>query len=158
MYKETVKKYSGTAYANVLISGLQQSTLPRSSVSAPIIASAESKINRICEAFLRVLEKRPRTSLQNIITAHVCKSPPDLDGGLRIIAKLKGRISCIEISTTRTNSQTAEGEDTAERAAEHICFLADVNQLYDQALGIYDLDVAILIAQQSQKACWTEVP
>jgi len=38
-----------------------------------------------------------------------------------------------------------------ERAAEHICFLADVNQLYDHALGIYELDVALLIAQQSQK-------
>lgn len=34
---------------------------------------------------------------------------------------------------------------------EHICFLADVNRLYDNALGIYDLDLALLIAQQSQK-------
>jgi elongator complex protein 1 len=34
---------------------------------------------------------------------------------------------------------------------EHICFLADSNQLYDHALGIYDLDVALLVAQQSQK-------
>lgn len=38
-----------------------------------------------------------------------------------------------------------------ERAVEHICFLADVNQLYDHALGLYDLDVALLVAQQSQK-------
>ncbi|KAI9793490.1 MAG: hypothetical protein M1816_007922 [Peltula sp. TS41687] len=38
-----------------------------------------------------------------------------------------------------------------ERAVEHICFLADVNQLYDQALGLYDLDLALTIAQQSQK-------
>jgi elongator complex protein 1 len=39
----------------------------------------------------------------------------------------------------------------AEKTAEHICFLADVNLLYENALGIYDLDVALLIAQQSQK-------
>lgn len=38
-----------------------------------------------------------------------------------------------------------------ERAVEHICFLADVNQLYDHALGLYNLDVALLVAQQSQK-------
>ena len=38
-----------------------------------------------------------------------------------------------------------------ERAVEHICFLADVNQLYEHALGLYDLDVALLVAQQSQK-------
>lgn len=42
-----------------------------------------------------------------------------------------------------------------ERAAEHICFLADVNQLYDTALGIYNLELALLIAQQSQKVCIT---
>lgn len=34
---------------------------------------------------------------------------------------------------------------------EHICFLADVNRLYDNALGLYDLRLTLLIAQQSQK-------
>lgn len=38
-----------------------------------------------------------------------------------------------------------------DRLVEHICFLADVNRLYDNALGIYDLDLTLLIAQQSQK-------
>jgi IKI3 family len=41
--------------------------------------------------------------------------------------------------------------DLVNRAIEHICFLADVNALYDEALGIYRLDVALLIAQKSQK-------
>ena len=93
-----------------------------------------SKINRVCDAFLDVLRNRTSTHLQNIITAHVCKSPPDLDAGLTLIAKLR-----------------EEQPDLVERAVEHICFLADVNQLYDHALGLYDLDVALLIAQQSQK-------
>ncbi|KAG9546977.1 IkappaB kinase complex, IKAP component, partial [Aureobasidium melanogenum] len=93
-----------------------------------------SKINRVCDAFLDVLRNRTSTHLQNIITAHVCKSPPDLDAGLSLIAKLR-----------------EEQPDLVERAVEHICFLADVNQLYDHALGLYDLDVALLIAQQSQK-------
>ena len=34
---------------------------------------------------------------------------------------------------------------------EHICFLADVNRLFDNALGLYDLQLTLLIAQQSQK-------
>ncbi len=34
---------------------------------------------------------------------------------------------------------------------EHICFLADVNRLYENALGLYDLRLTLLIAQQSQK-------
>lgn len=42
-------------------------------------------------------------------------------------------------------------EDTVERAVEHICFLADVNRIYEAALGMYELSLALLIAQQSQK-------
>jgi len=38
------------------------------------------------------------------------------------------------------------------QAIEHICFLADVNQLFDEALGLYRLDMTLLIAQKSQKA------
>lgn len=45
----------------------------------------------------------------------------------------------------------ANQPELVERAVEHICFLADVYQLYDHALGLYDLDVALLVAQQSQK-------
>lgn len=38
-----------------------------------------------------------------------------------------------------------------DSAIEHICFLADFNRLYDHALGLYDLELALLVAQQSQK-------
>jgi elongator complex protein 1 len=41
--------------------------------------------------------------------------------------------------------------DRAEKAVEHICFLADVNRLYENALGLYHLDLALLVAQRSQK-------
>ncbi|MCJ1475211.1 hypothetical protein MMC13_003871 [Lambiella insularis] len=93
-----------------------------------------SKVNRICDAFLTVLQRKASTNLQNIITSHVCKYPQDLNGGLLEVAKL----------------QTNHPEE-AEKAVEHICFLADVNRLYDNALGLYDLDLTLLVAQQSQK-------
>lgn len=96
--------------------------------------SGASKINRICDAFLDVLQNRTTTNLQNIITANVCKSPPDLEAGLLVVASLR-----------------KESDELAEKAAEHICFLADVNQLYNHALGLYDTELAVLIAQQSQK-------
>ena len=53
-----------------------------------------SKVSRICDAFLQVLESRGSGHIQNIITAHVCKSPPDLDAGLAEIAKIRSRLSC----------------------------------------------------------------
>ena len=48
-----------------------------------------SKVNRICDAFLNALKSRTSTHFQNVITAHVCKSPPDLDAGLSQIAGLR---------------------------------------------------------------------
>jgi len=46
---------------------------------------------------------------------------------------------------------TDRKSDLVPRAIEHICFLTDVNKLYDEALGLYRLDIALLIAQKSQK-------
>lgn len=93
-----------------------------------------SKVNRICDAFLEILKMRTATNLQNIITANVCKAPPALDDGLLVVARLM-----------------KEDGAMADKAVEHICFLADVNRLYENALGLYDLDLALLVAQQSQK-------
>ncbi|RMZ66090.1 elongator complex 1 [Pyrenophora seminiperda CCB06] len=96
----------------------------------------ENKVNRICDAFLAVLEQSQYKDvhLQNIITAHVSKTPSALDTGLAMIGRLQ-----------------ASGDPLTDEAAKHICFLADVNQLYDTSLGLYNLDLALLIAQQSQK-------
>ncbi|KAF1810268.1 IKI3 family protein [Eremomyces bilateralis CBS 781.70] len=94
----------------------------------------ESKVNRICKAFLTVLSPRADKHLQNIVSAYVCMSPPDLEGGLRIVSGLQGTDA-----------------ELADQAAEHISFLADPNRLYDAALGMYELELAVLIAQQSQK-------
>jgi len=44
-----------------------------------------------------------------------------------------------------------EDDILAEKTAEHICWLTDANKLYDNALGLYNLELALLIAQQSQK-------
>ncbi|KAL2073136.1 hypothetical protein VTL71DRAFT_10460 [Oculimacula yallundae] len=94
----------------------------------------KSKVNKVCDAFLEVLKTKTATNLQNIITANVCKSPPALEDGLLVVAQLM-----------------QESSQMADKAVEHICFLADVNRLYENALGLYNLDLALLVAQQSQK-------
>lgn len=114
---------------------LPQTKANEAGVNTSSSSSETSKVNRICDAFLAALENKFATNLQNVISAHVCKSPPDIQAGLQMISELR-------------HSQP----ELADTAVEHICFLADVNQVYDQALGIYDLDLALLIAQQSQKA------
>lgn len=94
-----------------------------------------TKINKICDGFLKIFHSLGRTTyFQNIITAYVCKSPPALEDALRVVAQLMH-----------------DSQSLAEKAAEHICFLSDVDKLYDNALGLYDLDLALLVIQQSPK-------
>ncbi|PIA93713.1 Elongator complex protein 1 [Cercospora beticola] len=125
IYKETLKSQGSSSGMNGLTNGnITQST-----------GSTTSKVNKVCDAFLKALSNQEQTYLQSIITAHVCKDPPDLPAGLALVSTLR-----------------KEGrQDQLEQAVDHICFLADANRLYDTALGIYDLEVTLLVAQQSQK-------
>jgi len=119
---------------------MYRETLPQADVSSstatkPQPAQTVSKVNRICNAFLDVLlPSRLSTKLQNIVTAYVCKSPPDHDAALLLIAKLR-----------------EENTELVEKAVEHVCWLADANKLYNNALGLYNLELTLLVAQQSQK-------
>jgi len=116
---------------------MYRDTSKSASIQAPVepkTPSQASKVNTICDAVLKSLRTRKNANLQNIITAHVCKYPPALDDGLTVVAELM-----------------QEDETLAERAVEHICFLADVNKLFDHALGLYNLELTLLVAQQSQR-------
>ncbi|KAK1143080.1 putative elongator complex protein 1 [Aspergillus melleus] len=95
--------------------------------AAASLPTKGSKVNRICDAFLATLEKRLDTNLHNLITAHVCKSPPALEAGLQLVARLR-----------------QQAPEQADDAIEHMCFLTDANRLYDHALGLYDLELTLL--------------
>lgn len=127
LYKETLPQsaVNGVSQLNAITG---RATQPDSSKSDP------EKVNRICDAFLTNLSISAKHRVQNIISAHVCKTPPDVEGGLRLITKLR-----------------ESDLHQAETAVEHMCFLVDVNLVYERALGMYDLDMTLLIAQQSQK-------
>ncbi|KAH6688566.1 elongator complex protein [Plectosphaerella plurivora] len=122
MYKDTKK--STSQFSNVA---------PEAAATVPE-ESLKSKVNKICDAVLAQLAGKKSTNLQNIISAHVCKVPPALEDGLTLVAELM-----------------QEDDKLAETAVEHICFLVDVNRLYDTALGLYNLELALLVAQQSQR-------
>jgi hypothetical protein len=68
--------------------------------SVPKPGKKESKINKICDAFLSTLQNRIETNLQNLITAHVCKSPPDMEAGLGLAAGLRGKRFAVFYLTT----------------------------------------------------------
>ncbi|KAJ4405808.1 putative elongator complex protein 1 [Neurospora sp. IMI 360204] len=118
-----------TMYRNTKAGVVTATTQP-----ALTTAPKTSKINTICDAVLHSLKAKKNANLQNIITAHVCKNLPALSDGLQVVASLM-----------------EEDEALAERAVEHICFLVDINKLYDHALSLYNLELTLLVAQQSQR-------
>ena len=38
-----------------------------------------------------------------------------------------------------------------EEALKYLLFLVDVNEMYDVALGTYDFDLVLMVAEKSQK-------
>ncbi|ODQ78957.1 hypothetical protein BABINDRAFT_162043 [Babjeviella inositovora NRRL Y-12698] len=94
----------------------------------------ESKINKICEQMVTLLTQPAYYSkyLQTVITMFACQSPPNLAGALALIGAFTDA-------------------DELEKSVTHLCFLQDVNTLYTVALGLYDVKLALNIAQQSQK-------
>lgn len=93
-----------------------------------------SKVNGICDALVDILKKKPAAYQQNIITAHVCKRPPDLVAALTMVSDLR---------------KTSQEE--ADLAVAHLCFLTDTTRLYDAALALYDLELTLLVAQNAQR-------
>ena len=44
-----------------------------------------------------------------------------------------------------------EANVTSEKALKHILYLTDVNELFDIALGLYDFDIVLMVAEKSNK-------
>lgn len=94
---------------------------------------SDSKVNRICESILAVLLKPEYFDkyLQTILTAYACEKPANLVEALQLIGSMKD-------------------QEQRETAVTHLCFLQDVNKLYKTCLGLYDVKLTLVIAQQSQ--------
>lgn len=97
----------------------------------PVKQSA-TKINHVCDTLLNIMvDHYSTTHLSSILTAHLAKQPSDIDTALRTV--------------------TALAPEHLDGAVTHICFLADPHLLYQRSLGLYNLPLALLLAQRSQK-------
>ncbi|CAB4001430.1 Elongator complex 1 [Paramuricea clavata] len=96
----------------------------------------EKKVDTICDAMRKALETIDQNKyLLCILTSHVKKSTPELETALQIVKNLKD------------SKQVTEAED----ALKYLLFLVDVNKMYDVALGMYDFQLVLMVAEKSQK-------
>uniref|UniRef100_A0A8C8BM55 Elongator complex protein 1 n=1 Tax=Otus sunia TaxID=257818 RepID=A0A8C8BM55_9STRI len=97
----------------------------------PLQHSDQKKVNVISFSYCRYC--------LSILTAHVKKSPPELEIALQKVHDLQENVSP-DVKAV-----------SAEEALKYLLFLVDVNELYDYSLGTYDFDLVIMVAEKSQK-------
>ncbi|KAF9262678.1 pol II transcription elongation factor [Marasmius fiardii PR-910] len=92
-------------------------------------------IRKLCDSVRVELEERDfKKYVNSILTAHVVKSPPDLEAGLTLLLRLRDTDPSL-----------------VEDAVKYIIFLVDAGKLFDTALGMYDFSLVLMIAQHSQR-------
>lgn len=139
--KQFVEKVNDVDHFNLFLSSLRSEdvtqTMYKPLTSKPVTSGdVSTKVNRICDAFIQELTALgdPKRYINSILTAHVKKSPADYEAAL---------------STLRDMMTTSP--ELVDSAIEYVIFLAPFDSLFDVALGMYDLTLALMVAQHSKK-------
>lgn len=100
-----------------------------------------NKVNQICNLLKTYFQKSPEKYLLPLLTCLVSKRPPEIEAALTLVQSLREQ----EIKNEQPHHVSSE------KALKYLTFLIDVNLLYNIALGMYDFDLVVLVAQKSQK-------
>lgn len=96
--EDFVKQIPEVDYLNLFVSGLSDKNVVHDLYggvdlkveSAASVTDFPNKINRVCDAIREELQKVGLVRyVETILTTHVCKSPPDLEAGLKTLLQLK---------------------------------------------------------------------
>ncbi|KAL2911621.1 putative elongator complex protein 1 [Polyrhizophydium stewartii] len=138
--RDFVRQIDDTDHFNLFISSLRDEdvTATMYQTREPSLSRKDvsGKVNELCDLMVKVLDEAGTDKfIQSILTSYARKKPPNLEGAMRRIYSIK---------ETRSS-------DAAESALKYLIFLADVDKLYDVALGMYDFPLVLMVAQHSQK-------
>ncbi|NWQ67210.1 ELP1 protein, partial [Neopipo cinnamomea] len=143
-----IRQIDSVNYINLFFTELKEEdftksmypSLNGSSNTQPRQHSDQKKVNLICDVMRVAMEHiDPQKYCLSILTAHVKKSPPELEIALQKVHDLRESITP-DIKAV-----------SAEEALKYLLFLVDVNELYEYSLGTYDFDLVIMVAEKSQK-------
>ncbi|NWV00667.1 ELP1 protein, partial [Upupa epops] len=143
-----IRQIDSVNYINLFFTELKEEDFTKtmypcmnvSSNAQPLQHPDKKKVNVICDVMRIAMEHiDPQKYCLSILTAHVKKSPPELEIALQKVHDLRDTISAPVKAVS------------AEEALKYLLFLVDVNELYDYSLGTYDFDLVIMVAEKSQK-------
>ncbi|XP_055943072.1 putative elongator complex protein 1 [Argiope bruennichi] len=103
-------------------------------------SALSNKINIICDAVRNILDaKNDNKYYHTLLATYVKKEPSELDQAL---IRLKAFKDSNDLKSTR---------DAVDSALNFLLYLVNVHELRNTALGTYDLEIAIMVEQKSQK-------
>ncbi|PRQ59079.1 putative transcription factor WD40-like family [Rosa chinensis] len=109
---------------------------------------SNNKVSSVLLAIRKALEDQlPETPARElcILTTLARSDPPALDEALERIKVIR------EAELSGSNDQRRMSYPTAEEALKHLLWLSDSESVYEAALGLYDLNLAAMVALNSQQ-------
>ena len=76
----------------------------------------------------------------SVLACHAKKTTPELEKALEKMKQLQGQ-----------GSNSDPERPSADEALRYLLYLVDVNELFNVALGTYDFDLVLMVADKSQK-------
>ncbi|CAH1797491.1 unnamed protein product [Owenia fusiformis] len=141
---EFIEQIADITDINLFLTDLQEEDVTVTMYTAayeersPLKKNLSNKKDIACDAIRKVLEEKDADKyLLCILTAHVRKTKPELEVALKKIKELR--------------DEKGTGVVSPEEALKYLLFLVDVNEMYLVALGTYDFDLVIMVAEKSQK-------
>ncbi|GFT28989.1 elongator complex protein 1 [Nephila pilipes] len=102
--------------------------------------SCKNKINTVCDAIGKFLDgKNDNRYYHTLLATFVKREPSELDQAL------------IRLKTLKDSSDSKNIRDSVDQALNFLLYLVDVHELRNTALGTYDLEIAIMVEQKSQR-------
>ncbi|KAJ1664171.1 putative elongator complex protein 1 [Coemansia sp. RSA 1813] len=141
-FGEFVQQINDPDLLNLFVSGLRDEDVTQTmftgltsndtDAAAEKAVAVDQKTTTICKRLRKVLQDSgEKKYMPTILTTFMCETPADIASALQLLAPLS----------------TDERDD----ALTYLLFLSDVDTVYNAALGLYDLPLALLVAQRSQR-------
>lgn len=143
-----------TVYKRNNVPGAENNKPQASSKTTQAPSARSGKVNTVCDAVREALRAvNSKKYLLPVLTSYAVQVPPSLEDALLLIRDLRNQqpIELVDPFAEEEGSTGPGQKNTAEEAMKFLVFLVDVNALYDVALGTYDLDLVMMVAQHTQK-------
>ncbi|KAM7271630.1 hypothetical protein ACFE04_030844 [Oxalis oulophora] len=113
-----------------------------------VVGDGSSKVSSVLLAIRKSLEEQVTESSERelcILTTLARSDPPALEEALERIKIIR------DLELSGSNGPKRKAYPSAEEALKHLLWLSDSDAVYESALGLYDLNLAAIVALNSQR-------